>query len=134
MLSVEDDDAAFYAIRTAFEELPCSVQLLRAKNGADALALLRDQTMRNSPRQRPDLVLLDLNMPGLTGLEVLATIKKFQRLAAIPVVVFSSSSRDQDQRNSFALGAQRYIVKPNTFDGIVEAMKQACSVIPAQEN
>ena len=130
MLSVEDDDAAFYVIRAAFSELPLSVQLLRAKSGQEALELLRGQTVLEHTTQHPNLVLLDLNLPGLNGLDVLAALKADQGLASIPVVVFSSSSRDQDRKNSFALGARHYITKPNTFDEVVEALKTACSVVP----
>jgi len=131
VLSVEDDDAAFYVIRMAFEELPLPVQLLRAKNGTEALALLHKRVNRDSDSQIPDLVLLDLNLPGLSGLEVLSAIKADRKLAPIPVVVFSSSFLDQDRKNSFALGAKQYITKPDTFDGVVQALKTACSSISA---
>ena len=127
MLSVEDDDSAFYVIRAAFNEVPLSVQLFRAKTGQEALGLLRGQTLSD----RAHLVLLDLNLPGLSGLDVLAILKADQELASIPVVVFSSSSRDQDRNNCFALGAHQYITKPNTFDGVVEALKTACSAATA---
>lgn len=131
VLSVEDNDAAFYIIRAAFRELPLSIQLFRAKTGQEALALLRDQTVSDRTAQRPHLVLLDLNLPGLSGLDVLAALKADQELASIPVVIFSSSSRDQDRKNSFALGARQYITKPNTFEEVVEALRSACSVVPA---
>ena len=132
VLSVEDDDAVFYIIRAAFSELPLSVQLLRAKNGQEALEVLQGQgTLEHTTIQRPSLVLLDLNLPGLSGLDVLAALKADQGLASIPVVVFSSSSRDQDRKNSFALGARQYITKPSTFDEVVEALKTACSVASA---
>jgi CheY-like chemotaxis protein len=132
VLSVEDDDAAFYIIRAAFSELPLSVQLLRAKNGQEALTLLHNQEAESSASQRPDLVLLDLNLPGLSGLDVLAAMKADRILMSIPVVMFSSSSRDQDRKSSFALGARQYITKPSTFDEVVEALKVACSVVPMQ--
>jgi CheY-like chemotaxis protein len=130
VLSVEDDDAAFYVIRAAFEELPFSVQLFRAKDGQEALALLHNKAVQDGAPHRPDLILLDLNLPGISGLDVLASIKSEQELASIPVVVFSSSFLDQDRKKSFALGAQQYITKPDTFDGVVQALKTACSVIP----
>jgi two-component system response regulator len=124
VLSVEDDDAAFYIIRAAFGELPLSVQLLRARNSQETMELLHGQTI-------PDLLLLDLNLPGSSGLDILASLKTDQQLASIPVVVFSSSSREQDRKRSFALGAKKYITKPKTFDEVVEALKSACSVVPA---
>ena len=130
VLSVEDDDAAFYVIRAAFDELPLSIQLFRAKDGPEALAMLHNQALQRSALQRPDLILLDLNLPGISGLDVLASIRADQELASIPVVVFSSSFLDQDRKKSFALGAQQYITKPDTFDGVVQALKKACSVIP----
>jgi CheY-like chemotaxis protein len=129
VLSVEDDDAAFYIIRAAFSELPLAVQLFRAKNGQEALALLHNHATENSASRQPDLVLLDLNLPGLSGLDVLAAIKADRILMSIPVVIFSSSSRDQDRKSSLALGARQYITKPNTFDEVVEALKMACSVV-----
>ena len=129
VLSVEDDDAAFYVIRAAFSELPWSIQLLRAKNGKEALALLHEQETQAPATQRPDLILLDLNLPGLSGLDVLAAIKAEQALISIPVVIFSSSSHDQDRNSSLALGAQQYITKPNTFDEVVEALKTACAAV-----
>lgn len=131
VLSVEDDDAAFYIIRMAFKELPLPVQLLRAKNGAEALALLHNGMTRESAPQSPNLVLLDLNLPGLSGLDVLASMKANQELAPIPVVVFSSSFLDKDRQKSFALGAQQYITKPDTFDGVVQALRAACSSVSA---
>jgi len=129
VLSVEDDDATFYTIHMAFKELPLSVHLLRAKSGMEALSLLHKQTISGSDSQNPDLVLLDLNLPGLSGLDVLAAMKTDRKLALIPVVVFSSSSREQDRKESLALGAQQYITKPNTFDGVIQALKAACSGI-----
>ncbi|MBV8707590.1 MAG: response regulator [Acidobacteriaceae bacterium] len=113
----------------AFKELPLSVHLLRAKSGTEALTLLHNQTISGSASQNPDLVLLDLNLPGLSGLDVLAAMKTDRKLALIPVVVFSSSSREQDRKESLALGAQQYITKPNTFDGVIQALKAACSGI-----
>ena len=88
--------------------------------------MLRDQV-----KQHPHLVLLDLNLPGLSGLDVLAILKADEKLSSIPVVIFSSSSHEQDRKKSFALGAKQYITKPNTFDEVVEALRSACSVAAA---
>ena len=133
MLSVEDDDAAFYVIRMAFQELPFSVQLLRAKTGKEALGLLQNQAVREDAPRQPDLILLDLNLPGLSGLDVLALLKADRKLLSIPVTVFSSSSLEKDRNRSFALGAQQYITKPNSFEKVVQALKMACSAVTAQQ-
>ncbi len=71
---------------------------------------------------RPALILLDLNMPGKNGCEALAEIKADPRLRGIPVVAFTTSDADEDVRRAYDLGANSYVTKPITFDGLVAAM------------
>jgi len=73
---------------------------------------------------RPKVVLLDLKLPKINGLEVLAEIKKDERMRCIPVVVVSSSAEDPDVRRAFDLGANSYVVKPVEFDAFMQAMTQ----------
>jgi CheY-like chemotaxis protein len=89
--------------------------------------LKKSGNYRDMPR--PDLVLLDLNLPRRTGLEVLSEMKDSEDLRSLQVVVFTSSSLPVDKRRSLALGAQEYITKPASFDGFVAAVKSACSHI-----
>jgi two-component system response regulator len=75
--------------------------------------------------QHPDLVFLDLNMPRVTGREVLRAIRVDQSLRPIPVVIFTTSSRPADIEQAHALGAQHFITKPSTFIGLVVEIEAA---------
>ncbi len=130
LLYVEDEDAAYLLFETALKAANIEVQLHRASDGEQAMAFLRG-TGQSGARFRPDLVVLDLNLPRKNGLDVLSEIKSDGELHELIVVVFSSSSLSADKRQSLALGAEEYITKPFTFDGFVEAVKMACSHLPA---
>src|SRR5258708_1345920 len=91
MLYVEDEDAAVFLLETALKEMKIDVELRRVSNGEDALAFLnRSGPYRAAPR--PDLVLLDLNLPRKGGLEVLAEVQSKETLRDLAVIVFTSSS------------------------------------------
>jgi two-component system, chemotaxis family, response regulator Rcp1 len=130
MLYVEDEDAAVFLLETALKEAKIEVELHRVSNGEDALAFL-NQTgpYRNAPR--PNLVLLDLNLPRKGGLEVLSDIQNTEGLRTLSVVVFTSSSLAIDRKKSLALGAQEYITKPSSFDGFLSAIRTVCTYLPA---
>ncbi len=130
LLYVEDEDAAVFLLETALKEAEIDVSLFRVADGEEAMAFLRRSgTYGTAPR--PDLILLDLNLPRKGGLEVLSDMRNADDLRSMPVVVFTSSSLAADKRRSLALGAQHYITKPSSFDGFVEAIKNACSFMPA---
>lgn len=126
LLYVEDEDAAVFLLETALKEAEIDVRFFRVADGDEALAFLRKSGIYHD-MPRPDLVLLDLNLPRRTGLEVLAEMRNSEDLRALPVIVFTSSSLAVDKRKSLALGAQQYITKPASFDGFVAAVKSACS-------
>ena len=130
LLYVEDEDAAFVLFETAVRAAKIDVQLHRAADGEQALELLRRTNLDGSIR--PDLVVLDLNLPRKNGFEVLTEIKNNDRLRTIKVIVFTSSSLSADKRKSLALGAQSFITKPFSFDSFVEAVKTACSYLPSE--
>ena len=126
LLYVEDEDAAVFLLETALKEAHIDVSLYRVADGDEALAFLkRSGAYSNVPR--PDLVLLDLNLPRRTGLEVLSEMRNCDDLRSLAVVVFTSSSLPVDKRKSMALGAQEYITKPASFEGFVAAVKSACA-------
>ena len=130
MLYVEDEDAAVFLLETALKEMKIDVELRRVSNGEDALAFLNQSgPYRDAPR--PDLVLLDLNLPRKGGLEVLAEVQSKETLRDLAVIVFSSSSLATDRKKSLALGAQEYITKPSSFDGFLTAVKTVCAYLPA---
>jgi len=126
LLYVEDEDAAVFLLETALKEADIDVRLYRVADGDEALAFLR-KLGPYSDMPRPDLVLLDLNLPRRNGLEVLSEMRNSEDLRSLAVVVFTSSSLAVDKRKSLALGAQEYITKPSSFDGFVTAVKNACS-------
>lgn len=123
ILLVEDNPADVELTRNAFKEAKIAHHLEVAEDGEEALALLR----RVGPclgTEPPDLVLLDLNLPGTDGKEILKTIKQEDALRRIPVVVLTSSASPQDVVQCYDLFASAYVVKPMIFDRLVEILKQ----------
>ena len=111
ILLVEDDPGDVELTRQALSESQLALDLRVVSNGEKALAFLRQE--REYPlAERPDLVILDLNLPGLDGQEVLAEIRSDPHLKLIPVVIFSTSSDPEDINNSYKLGANCYLQKP----------------------
>ena len=133
LLYVEDEDSAVFLFETALKEANIKVDFYRVSDGDQALSFLqRLGAYEKAPR--PGLVLLDLNLPRRSGLEVLAEMQGSEALRPIPVIVFTSSSLPTDRERSLALGAQHYITKPSTFDGFIDAVKTACSYLPERVN
>jgi CheY-like chemotaxis protein len=133
VVSVEDDDAAFSLIRAAFDELRFDLDLLRVENGEQALAFLnRSDEYRDAPR--PSLVLLNMNLPRVSGPEVLAAMQASNVLRCIPAVVFCSSSLDADRARCLALGARDFIEKPTTYAAFVDAVRCACRYVETRKH
>ncbi len=120
ILHVEDDPIDVENFRRAFTLCGGMNPVRAAENGAAALALLRGAG--GGTRLRPGLILLDLSMPVLGGLELLRQLKSEPELRSIPVVVLSASRHDRDLRAAYALGAAGYVVKPMDFAGFVRAI------------
>ena len=104
LLAEDDEDAALLIELALGKASPIPVEVHRARNGHEALILVEDIF--------PDLILLDLNMPGPTGHEVLEAIKGDDELRKIPVAVLTSSERDEDVARSYGLGSNHFITKP----------------------
>jgi CheY-like chemotaxis protein len=125
MLYAEDEDAAVFLLEMALKEVNIAITLHRVSDGEEALAFLhKNGAYTRAPR--PDMVLLDLNLPRKSGHEVLSAIREDEELRSVPVVIFTSSSAVSDRRKSLALGAQMHITKPSSFDGFVDAIREAC--------
>ena len=124
VLSVEDDDAAYFLISSAFRDLGPGLELHRVEDGDAALEFLNRQGA-HPDAPRPSLVLLDMNLPKLTGPEVLARIQGSDVLRDIPVVVFSSSKAQGDRTRCLALGAKDFITKPSNYEAFKRAIGQA---------
>ena len=114
ILLVEDNAADMRLVREALIEGEVPATLHWAPSGEMALRFLR-RSGDQAAAPQPDLVLLDLNLPGLGGHEVLAEIKHDPALLAIPVVVLTSSSARQDVLNAYAGHANAYMVKPDDY-------------------
>jgi chemotaxis family two-component system response regulator Rcp1 len=111
LLLVEDNPADIVLLREALKESPVPVQLCTVRDGTDALAFLQhEDRYREAPR--PDLIVLDLNLPRKSGREVLAQVKSDASLKCIPVVILSSSTEPGDIEQSYELGANVYVRKP----------------------
>ena len=107
VLFVDDDPDHAVLITRAIKESDKTAEIQTASDGTEALALLR------SAEDAPDLVLLDINMPGLSGLDVLARIKEDVALKRLPVVMLTSSELSSDIARAYELGASGYISKPS---------------------
>ncbi len=108
VLVVEDNDADADLVVDALGDSPGAPRLIIAKSGRDALARLRDP----EPTVRPDLLLLDLNLPGFSGLDTLAELKADPDLRAIPVVVLTTSKSEDEINSCYELGAAAVLNKP----------------------
>jgi CheY-like chemotaxis protein len=115
VLLVEDDPGDTLMITEALEANSPRTTVSAVADGVDAMRYLRRQGEFAGSR-RPDLVLLDLNMPRKDGREVLAEVKADAELRSIPVVVLTTSDSVQDIRHSYQLHANAYVTKPSDFD------------------
>lgn len=123
ILIAEDNEDDILLIREAFETVQMTNRVAVVRDGVEALAYLRgEERFKDSPL--PGMVLLDINMPKKTGLEVLAEIKADPRLRALPVVMLTVSERDEDILRSFEQGACSYIRKPVTFTRFIAIVKE----------
>jgi len=115
VLLVEDSPGDVRLTREAFRDINAAVQLHVVSDGVEAMAFLRHQgAYLNAPR--PDLTLLDLNLPRMDGREVLAHIKADDALKTIPTVVLTTSDAEADVAKSYQLQANCYLTKPAQFD------------------
>jgi len=122
VLLVEDDEGDVVLTREAFQEYLHN-KLDVVHDGNQALAYLRGEgPYRGTPR--PDLVLLDLNLPGRDGREVLSEIKSDAALAHVPVVVLTTSAAEEDVLRSYQLHANAFVTKPVDLDGFIAAIRQ----------
>jgi chemotaxis family two-component system response regulator Rcp1 len=122
VLLIEDNLGDVRLMREVLLGLNNSVQLLVASDGVEGISLLRQQgTYLYAPR--PDLILLDLNLPKMDGREVLALIKSDERLKTIPTVVLTTSEEEVDIAKSYQLQANCYLTKPVQLEGFEKLVK-----------
>ena len=123
VLLVEDDPGDVLLIREAFDFNKVHNNLNVVSDGEQALAYLKNQG-EYADANRPDLVLLDLNLPRKDGREVLAEVKADEQLRTIPVVVLTTSEAEEDVLKSYQLHANAYVTKPVDFERFVAIVRQ----------
>jgi CheY-like chemotaxis protein len=123
ILLVEDDPGDVLLIREAFEDNKVHNRLHVVPDGVEALTFLR-QEGEHADAPRPDLVLLDLNLPRKDGREVLAEVKGDESLQHIPVVVLTTSKAEEDVLRSYKLHANAYVTKPVDFDRFIDVVRR----------
>lgn len=120
-LLVEDDEVDVITIKRAFKKANIINSLHVAGNGLEALDLLRGENGQKNLKQ-PLIVLLDLNMPKMNGLEFLTEIRKDDELKSLPVVVLTSSANDEDIVKAYGNNVAGYLLKPVGMEQFVEKM------------
>ncbi len=125
ILLVEDDDIDTENILRAFKKNKMVNPIYAVENGEEALDYLRNQGRFTDPEKspRPGIILLDINMPIMNGIEFLKIVKADDDLKSIPVVVLTTSREESDRVESFKLSVAGYIVKPVEFENFVVAVK-----------
>jgi CheY-like chemotaxis protein len=125
ILVVEDDPRDVELTLTALDEYKLANEVVVTRDGKEALDYLycREQ-FASRPDESPAVILLDLKLPKVNGLEVLQQIRSDERLKMIPVVVLTSSHEEKDMLASYQLGVNAYVVKPVDFHEFVNAVKE----------
>ncbi len=118
ILLVEDDEVDVLNVRRAFQKNHITNPLFVASNGVEALEQLRSHSI---PRDRR-IILLDLNMPRMNGIEFLRELRKDPELKSTPVVVLTTSNDERDRIEAYDLNVAGYLLKPVTFSNFCEVM------------
>ena len=132
LLYVEDNEDDVFLLKHAFQSAEAAVQISHVPDSQAAIKyLIGDGEYEDRSRfPMPDLVLLDINMPGMDGLDLLAWIRSQPVLMALRVLIYSSSSKEQDIARAHRLGANAYVVKPTSLPErllLARAIKKYCS-------
>ncbi len=125
ILLVEDSEDDYEATTRAFKKANLHHPVAWCQSGQEALDFLRQEGdyKKEVKAQHPDLVLLDLNMPGMDGRKTLQLIKEDNNLKKIPVIILTTSGDERDIETCYRMGANTYVQKPVNFDGLIEAIR-----------
>ncbi|MEX0779202.1 MAG: response regulator [Balneolales bacterium] len=126
ILLVEDNMSDAELAMRALKKKNLSNQLIHLKDGEEALEFIfaKGKFSDRDITKTPKMILLDLKMPRIDGIEVLRRIKEDERTKTIPVIVLTSSNEDPDIKRCYELGANSYIVKPVEFDGFLNSVTE----------
>ena len=124
ILLVEDDENDILITKRAFTKHNLSNHLYVVRDGEESLDFVYHRNQYSDPASapRPGLILLDINMPKMNGIEVLRRLKSDPEYKVIPIVMLTTSKRDQDKIESYNLGVNSYIIKPVDFTKFVDAI------------
>jgi len=118
----DDDEDDCLLAKKALDQSHLDAQLQYVKDGEELMAYLCGSEGDKQKHPEPDIILLDLNMPKMNGLEALKAIKSQVMLRHIPVIILTTSKADHDICESYSFGASSFITKPASFKGLVETM------------
>ena len=121
ILLIEDDVIEVMKFKRTISSLNLNHKLIESNNGEDALNFLNNKT------QLPDIILLDLNMPKINGIEFLKILKNDDILKYIPTVVLTTSNNHKDVQECFEIGIAGYIIKPLKYEDYVQKIKKVLS-------
>ena len=122
ILLVEDDEVDVMNVQRAFKKNNITNPLFFASNGLEALSILRGSNAETFIPQERRIILLDLNMPKMNGIEFLRVLRADDQLQSIPVIVLTTSNEDKDKVEAYKLNVAGYILKPVTFSSFVETV------------
>lgn len=126
ILVAEDNEEDVFVIREAFQDAHVVCHLDVVRDGAQAVEFLSPSGITPTAAQRPDIVLMDINMPVKNGLEALQEIRALRSTASIPVIIFTTSRSPDDIDLAYRLGASSYIVKPSGFESLQAIARSIC--------
>jgi len=115
ILLVEDDEIENLKFERAFKRLGYNHKVINARNGEEALSLCE--------LEQPNLILLDLNMPKMNGLEFLSLLKSDENLRHIPAIILTTSNNHNDINNAYKIGVAGYVIKPLRYEAYVTQIK-----------
>ena len=126
ILIIEDSPEDYEATLRAFRRSGLANPIYRCEDGDEALDYLyrRDNFENPATSPKPGLILLDLNLPGTDGREVLSEIKSDSELRHIPVIILTTSSQEEDIRKCYDYGANSYICKPISLESLVDSIRR----------
>jgi CheY-like chemotaxis protein len=125
ILMIDDDEEDFGLVRDALKCRDLKVDLFWAENGDEAMNCLRRKG-EYAEFPKPHLILLDLNMPGKNGFEVLQELKADPQLRKIPVVILTSSKDEKNVTKGYNMGANSFMLKPISFDELAGSLQSLC--------
>jgi len=121
ILLVEDDIVDMMSVKRALKDINVTNPLYHVENGIEALEYLADKE-----KPRPTIILLDLNMPKMGGIEFLSIMKKDESIRRIPVIVLTTSRAEYDKIQSYDLGVAGYMIKPVDYHQFMEVIRAMC--------